>query len=137
MRKILFLLHLIVALIPMISAAEQSAESGNVTRSCAIDSPSLEGDWVRPDGGYILLIRDINENGSVNATYLNPKRINVAIAKIELKNCVMILYVELRDVNYPGSSYTLRYDPTDDRLKGSYYQAALSQTFEVEFLRIK
>jgi hypothetical protein len=31
--------------------------------------------------------------------------------------------VELRDVNYPGSTYTLTYDPGTDRLTGTYYQA--------------
>jgi hypothetical protein len=47
------------------------------------------------------------------------------------------VFIELRDVNYPGSTYQLTYDPADDRLKGSYYQAALQETYEVAFARLK
>jgi len=43
----------------------------------------------------------------------------------------------LRDVNYPGSTYTLDFLPEQDRLIGAYFQAALQQTFEVEFVRQK
>jgi len=46
-------------------------------------------------------------------------------------------FVELRDVNYPGSTYTLVYQAENDRLYGIYYQAALGQMFEVEFVRAK
>jgi hypothetical protein len=47
------------------------------------------------------------------------------------------LFVELRDVNYPGSTYTLVYEGEKDRLVGIYYQAALRQRFNVEFVRVK
>ena len=40
-------------------------------------------------------------------------------------------------MNYPGSTYTLTYDPASDQLKGVYYQAALQQRFEVVFVRMK
>src|SRR5690349_10593320 len=33
------------------------------------------------------------------------------------------VFVELRDVNYPGSIYTLTYEASSDQLKGIYYQA--------------
>jgi hypothetical protein len=45
------------------------------------------------------------------------------------------VFVELRDVNYPGSKYSLRYDPAADSLKGFYFQAIEKQTFPVEFIR--
>jgi len=35
----------------------------------------------------------------------------------------MNLFVELRDVNYPGSTCTLQYDPASDRLKGNSFRA--------------
>ena len=35
------------------------------------------------------------------------------------------LFIELRDVGYPGSTYTLTYLPAGDRLTGVYYQAAI------------
>ena len=47
------------------------------------------------------------------------------------------VFVELRDVNYPGSTYTLSYEPATDRLKGIYFQAVQQQQFEVEFVRKK
>jgi hypothetical protein len=43
----------------------------------------------------------------------------------------------LRDINYPGSTYNLLYDPTSDRLKGKYFQAVAGQTYEVEFVRVE
>jgi len=45
--------------------------------------------------------------------------------------------IELRDVNYPGSTYNLTYDPADDRLKGIYFQAAVMQAFDVYFVRLQ
>jgi hypothetical protein len=47
------------------------------------------------------------------------------------------VFVELRDVNYPGSTYTLIYDPEQDRLNGYYYQAVQKVTFDVVFIRKK
>ena len=44
---------------------------------------------------------------------------------------------EQRDVNYPGSTYNLQYDPETDRLKGTYFQAVERQTFEIQFVRAK
>jgi len=32
-------------------------------------------------------------------------------------------FVELRAPNYPGSAYTLTYDPHQDQLRGIYFQA--------------
>jgi hypothetical protein len=49
----------------------------------------------------------------------------------------MKVFVELRAPNYPGSTYTLTYDPQQDRLKGIYFQAAQQQSFNVEFVRLK
>ena len=45
------------------------------------------------------------------------------------------MFVELRDVNYPGSTYTLQYDAASDRLMGTYFQAVAKQTFRIEFAR--
>ena len=50
---------------------------------------------------------------------------------------MVVAYVELRDVNYPGSTYTLAYIPDRDILAGYYYQAVQGQTFEVVFERKK
>ncbi len=44
---------------------------------------------------------------------------------------------EILNVNYPGWTYTLTYDPAGDQLKGIYYQAAERQRFPVAFVRVK
>ena len=71
------------------------------------------------------------------AGYFNPKSIHVAQAEASREGGVMKVFIELRGVNYPGSTYTLTYDPASDQLKGVYYQAALQQRFEVVFVRMK
>jgi hypothetical protein len=45
--------------------------------------------------------------------------------------------VELQDTGYPGCIYDLRYRSDADRWIGTYYQAALRETFEVEFERME
>ena len=95
----------------------------------------LVGRWLRPDGGYILEIRSISSEGVVDATYLNPRPIRVARAEASRMGDGMTLFVELRDVNYPGSTYRLLYDRGRDMLAGSYFQALQQQTFDVEFVR--
>jgi len=47
------------------------------------------------------------------------------------------LFVEMCDINYPGSRYDLEYHLETDMLKGKYYQAITKQTFDVVFLRYK
>ena len=101
------------------------------------DVQLLEGRWVRPDGGYVLELRDIKKDGSVSAAYYNPRPINVFSAKWSRKEGEINLFVELRDVNYPGSKYILQFDPKSDRLKGTYFQAVEKQTFYIEFVRAK
>jgi hypothetical protein len=115
------------------------AESGNPLKQTQVqtDVQRLEGRWVRPDGGYILELREIKKDGSVTAAYFNPRPINVFRTEWNRKQGVITVFVELRDVNYPGSTYTLQFDPKSDRLKGSYFQAVERQTFNIEFVRVK
>ena len=97
----------------------------------------LNGRWLRPDGGYIFEIRAVDASGRIDAVYLNPKPINIAKAEASRDGSTMKVFVELRAPNYPGSTYTLTYDPQQDRLKGIYFQAAQQQSFNVEFVRVK
>ena len=46
------------------------------------------------------------------------------------------VFVELQDVNYPGSTYTLTYQPATDRLVGTYFHAVSGQNMDVEFGRL-
>ena len=47
------------------------------------------------------------------------------------------MFIELRDVNYPGATYNLTYNPKRDQLRGVYYQPAVRQSFDVVFIRMK
>lgn len=102
-----------------------------------IDFQRLKGRWVRPDGGYVLELQKIRNDGSADAAYFNPRSVHVFRAEVSRKEGRLTLFVELRDVNYPGSTYTLQYDPAGDRLVGTYFQAMQKETFLVAFMRVK
>jgi len=89
------------------------------------------------DGGYILEIRDVDTGGKIDAVYLNPQPISVARADAAREGATVKVFVELRAPGYPGSTYTLTYDPQRDQLAGTYFQAALRQSFDVVFVRMK
>ncbi|MGB2630242.1 MAG: hypothetical protein WBD17_03295 [Candidatus Omnitrophota bacterium] len=99
------------------------------------DYGHLTGRWVRPDGGYILLIREISVNGKIDASYLDPRPVNVSKAEASTKAGKVTVFVELRDHGYPGSFYTLTYDPDTDRLTGVYHHLGIGQDFNVVFVR--
>jgi len=106
--------------------------------SIASDQPDfslLVGEWVRPDGGYLIHVQKIKTDGSVDAAYYNPSKINIAEADVSEWKGLHKLFIKLDDAGYPGSTYTLYYYEEKDSLAGFYYQAALDQTFEVIFLR--
>lgn len=119
--------------VPMVGQVH--AESGQALGP--INVKRIEGRWVRPDGGYLLELKEIKNDGSLKAAYYNPRPIKVGKAELRRKDGGITLVVELRDVNYPGSTYTLRYDPGSDQLKGTYYQAVEKQTYDVEFVRYR
>ena len=75
--------------------------------------------------------------GKMDAGYFNPRPINVSRAEASQEGTMIKVFIELRDANYPGSTYTLTYDPVRDELKGVYFQAALQQSFDVVFVRLK
>lgn len=101
------------------------------------DFAKLKGRWVRPDGGYVVEIHGVDGSGNLDAVYLNPNPIHVAKAQASSSGMETRVFIELRDVNYPGSTYTLTYDPAADQLKGSYYQAVEQETYEIYFERMK
>jgi hypothetical protein len=95
----------------------------------------VKGRWLRPDGGYILAITTIAADGRAEAGYFNPNPIKVAWATVNAEGADIRVKVELRDENYPGCVYKLNYAPDKDRLVGTYFQAQMQQTYEVEFVR--
>ena len=66
-----------------------------------------------------------------------PAAVAVARADATRSGSTLNVFVELRAPGYPGSTYTLTYDPTRDQLAGIYFQAALPQRFDVVFVRMK
>ena len=101
------------------------------------DRSSLVGDWIRTDANYLIKINEVNNDGTLEAEYFNPKQINVESAQWEASYGNLKVNIVLRDVNYPGSTYTLNYLPDRDMLAGEYYQAVEGVTFYVEFVRNK
>ena len=101
------------------------------------DANRLIGRWSRPDGGYMIEIRNLDAKGQADAGYFNPRPIQVSKAAVARKDNAVEFFMELRDEGYPGSTYTLVYDAQRDQLAGIYYQAAMNQSFEVIFLRAK
>jgi uncharacterized protein (DUF2147 family) len=97
----------------------------------------LKGRWQRTDGGYIVEIRNVEPGGTMKAAYFNPRPIHVAIADASQSGGTVRVFIELRDVNYPGSTYHLAHDPATDRLTGTYFQAAARRSFDVSFVRLK
>jgi hypothetical protein len=106
-------------------------------RAADPDFQTLKGRWLRPDGGYVLEIRKIAADGTMDAAYLNPRPVNVSRAKATRDKTTLRVFVELRAPNYPGSTYTLTYDPKRDELYGVYFQAVQGQSFDVVFVRAR
>ena len=115
-----------------IQADERSAET--------LAPPSLTrlvGRWRRPDGGYILDIKAVHDDGKIDARYLNPRPIYVSKAEAITKGGHVIVVVTLQDRGYPGNMYTLTYDPQADRLEGVYHHRGLGEQLDVEFSRLR
>jgi hypothetical protein len=118
-------------------ASEKTPPENTIKKKNKIDKQLLIGNWLRTDASYRILISQVNDNGTLAAQYFNPNPINVGKANWEESNGSLKIILELRDVNYPGSTYTLNYLPDRNILAGDYYQAVKGLTFYVEFARYK
>lgn len=101
----------------------------------APDLNKAVGRWERTDGEYALQIKAVAKDGKAEAGYFNPKPIHVARAEVRPAAGVLNVFVELQDENYPGCTYTLKYDAARDALIGVYYQALMKEEYEVAFTR--
>jgi len=99
------------------------------------DFHRLVGNWVRPDGGYVIEISKISPDGRVDAAYFNPSPIHVSRSTVTEEDGIITLFIELQGRGYPGSTYTLKYNPMYDAMVGIYFQAVIQQPFEVIFQR--
>jgi hypothetical protein len=128
---------LLIPLLSMLLACQGPTNSRKETGQAPADYPRLAGTWVRPDGGYMLEIKDVGPDGGMKAGYFNPNPIHVAKAEWQRTEGRLQVFVELRDVNYPGSTYKLVYFPENDTFAGVYHQAMQNQDFDVGFMRVK
>jgi len=108
--------------------------SAPATTGRPVTLDALKGTWVRPDGGYLIVIRNIGPEGQLDAMYFNPKTLPFAKA-VATRGVSLRAHFELRAGGYDGSTYDLTYDPASDRLRGTYYQAVAKQKFDVYFTR--
>ena len=126
------------AAVPASAATSPAATAPAATPAATVPAAGVakvKGRWLRPDGGYILAITTISADGRAEAGYFNPNPIKVAWATVNAEGADIRVKVELRDENYPGCLYKLNYAPDKDRLVGTYFQAQMQQTYEVEFVR--
>jgi hypothetical protein len=119
-------------------AGAQGPGPASKPSAVAADKTSLDvlkGAWVRPDGGYVIVIKGVGAAGELDAMYYNPNPLPFAKAQARRDGQLLRAEFELRAGGYAGSTYTLGYDSANDRLTGIYYQAVARQMFEVTFVR--
>jgi len=103
----------------------------------AVLSPDrLVGRWLRSDADYTIEIASVAPSGKLDARYLNPGPIHVERAESGMVDGLLRVFLELQDRGYPGSYYTLTYDPGSDSLSGVYHHLGVNQNFDVAFSRI-
>lgn len=119
---------------PADAAASAPAPAASPTND-SVNLDKVRGAWTRTDGGYRLVIGDIGHGGHAKAGYFNPNPINVAWTRVRAEGAAIKVDLELRDENYPGCLYKLTYDPSRDVLAGTYFQAQLQETYQIEFAR--
>jgi hypothetical protein len=126
---------------PAPAATPAKAAAPAVAAPAEAEAPAevlkMLGRWLRSDGTYVLELKGAAKSGVVQAAYYNPKSIHVSRA-IWMRGAEGLqVVVELNDVGYPGATYVLSLDATEDRLVGKYNQPQMQQTFEVDFVRQK
>ena len=109
--------------------------SPSVDGSQPADAKTLVGRWVRIDTPYVFEISSVDNDGTLKAGYYNPRSINISRAEATDSQGDLKVFVELRDVNYPCSTYDLTYDQKRDLLCGVYFQAVTGQKYNVIFGR--
>ena len=124
-HRIALLLGLVLALATIGTASAQGPAQKGTSAPEAVRTgfDVLKGAWVRPDGGYTIMIKAIGPNGELDAMYFNPNPLPFAKAQSSREGATLRAFFELRAGGYNGSTYELTYDPANDRLKGTYYQA--------------
>jgi len=132
-------LGLMLTWVPIIAATAQGPapvqNAPSPPPAANADAEALQGAWVRPDGGYMIVIKSIGPNGQLEAMYFNLNPLPFAKAQASREGATLRVFFELQAGGYAGSTYELTYDPASKRLKGTYYQAVVKQKFDVYFVR--
>ena len=97
-----------LAQVPKPSAAAQATSPADIN--------VLKGAWVRPDGGYVIQIKGVGADGTLDAMYFNPSPLPFAVARAGQDGAILRVSLELRAGGYGGSTYELAYDPATDRV---------------------
>jgi hypothetical protein len=121
----------------VVTAPAVSPSAAPAAPAAAADFSKVAGRWTRTDGEYALVLKDVRPDGTLTAGYFNPNPINVSKAEVRAAGNKLNVFVELRDTNYPGCTYTLTYHPEQDLLAGVYFQAMVQEQYEVSFARAK
>lgn len=95
----------------------------------------LRGSWQRLDGGYVLQIEAVAQEGALQAGYFNPRPVRIASARWRFGGSRLQLRIDLNDTGYEGAFYLLQYDPDRQRLVGEYHPAS-QDVFNVVFERV-
>jgi hypothetical protein len=111
-----------------------SAALAQAIEQTSPDMLAIQGRWIRTDAPNVIELRHAKD-GSMQAAYFNPKPINVGKTETAEQGGLVQVMIELQDVNYPGSTYVLSYDRTQDILEGIYFHPATKQSYEVGFVR--
>ena len=99
------------------------------------DYTVLAGEWQRTDGSYLVKVSNVQANGKATVEYFNPRPIHVEQAAISTQKDLIKLFIQMQDIGYEGSTYTLYYYAEKDALAGFYYQATMDRTYKVIFMR--
>jgi len=136
LSNILYVIFIIlIATIFSLTSCSDDKAPPPVKLEAKADPDKLAGKWLRPDGGYIIEILNVHDEGTLEAAYYNPQPINIARAEWKEEDNRLKIFIKFDDVNYPGSTYTLDYFPDRDLLIGAYFQAVQQQSYYVEFIR--
>jgi len=120
-----------------VGAAASPTAAAPAAAAPAVPSPDrLVGRWLRSDADYTIEIASVAPSGKLDARYLNPGPIHVERAESGMVDGLLRVFLELQDRGYPGSYYTLTYDPGSDSLSGVYHHLGVNQNFDVAFSRI-
>ncbi|MFZ5787835.1 MAG: hypothetical protein ACOY3Y_15465 [Acidobacteriota bacterium] len=107
----------------------------DTARSSEHDQARFVGTWRRTDADYVLRVTAATGSNGMRVEYLNPRSIHVSRSEVRQAAEGPELTVVLNDTGYPGSTYTLRHNTTQDTLEGVYFHAGLGRPFDIAFVR--